>query len=274
LVQGVTVTLTRLGESDQLLTEVLQSLAAQTGARGEILFIEQKCDSTISADSFSNERWVCRIVRGPLPGLSAARNLSLKEAAFDQILFCDADAVARQGWAAALQAGLDAADVAIVGSRILPRWSGRPTILARSGVVLDQYSIYDLGTENNEVHRVVGAGFGLDRTKYPAQMFFDENLGRRDGRLFGGEESDLCQRVTAAGGRIMYVGDAVVEHVIPPDRLSALWVAKRLYYAGLGRGNAGGAPSPSRQPGLADWLLLPLILPPYTLGWLWGKLKR
>ena len=251
----------------------MQSLAMQTGAQGEILLIEQKVDSAISAEAFSNERWTCRILHGSLPGLSAARNLSLKEAAFDQILFCDSDAVAREGWAAALQLGLDASDVAITGSRILPRWSGRPTILARSAVVRDQYSIYDLGPETKEVERVVGAGFGLDRTKCSEQMFFDEALGRRDGRLFGGEESDLCRRVSAAGGRIMYIGGAVVDHVIPRERLSALWVAKRLFYAGCGRSKTGGAPSPSRKPGLADWLLLPLILPPYALGWLCGKLK-
>jgi hypothetical protein len=79
--------------------------------------------------------------------------------------------------------------------------------------------------------------------------------------------------MTTSGGRIMYVGGAVVDHVIPVDRLFALRPAKRIFCAGLGRGNAGSAPSPSRQPGLAGWFLLPLILPHDALGWLWSKLK-
>lgn len=271
MTQGLTLTVTRLGEPDDMLRETLAALAAQENAQGEILLIEQRVESTLTEEEFSNARWRCRIIRRRLSGLSAARNLSLAEARHDQVLFCDADAVAHDGWAAAMSAGLSQPGVAVVGSRILPRWTRRPPLLARSRVVRDQFSLYDLGEQNRDVARVVGAGFGLDRSSVRAEMHFDEDLGRRDGRLFGGEESDLCRRVTDAGGRILYIGAAVVDHVIQPERHSARWIMKRLFYAGLGRSQAGGAPSPSRQPGLSDWLLLPLILPPYALGWAWGR---
>ncbi len=270
----VTLTLTRLHEPDALLEEVLSHLAAQTGVTGEILLIEQKEGSSIDAEAYSNADWTCRIVTKRLRGLSAARNLSLQESRHDHILFCDADALARPGWAAAMHRALTDPQVAIVGSRILPRWSGSAPFLARANVVRDQYSLYDLGEDSLDVARVVGAGFGLDRSKHSDEMHFDEDLGRRDGRLFGGEESDLCQRVAAAGGAIRYVGDAVVEHVIQPERLRTSWILKRLYYAGYGRGTAGGSPNPSRRPNAADWLSLPLVLPPYALGWLAARLTR
>lgn len=268
---GVTLTVTRLGEPDEMLRETLAALAAQEGVSGEILLIEQKPDSAVSADAFTNDRWRCRIIHQRMPGLSAARNLSLAEARHDHVLFCDADAVAHPGWAASMSAALAEPAVAVVGSRILPRWTRRPPLLARSRVVRDQFSLYDLGTEPRDVPRVVGAGFGLDRSKFSTEMRFDEALGRRDGRLFGGEESDLCARVTAAGGRVVYVGSAVVDHVIQPERHRVRWIMKRLFYAGLGRSQAGGAPSPSQKPGLWDWLLLPAILPPYALGWARGR---
>ncbi|MEZ5723343.1 MAG: glycosyltransferase [Paracoccaceae bacterium] len=274
MVPGVTMTVTRLGEPDDMLRDCLAALAAQEGAQGEILLIEQKLDSDLRGADFSNTRWRCRIIRARLPGLSAARNLALEEAGFDQVLFCDADAVPHAGWAAAMQDALAQPGVAIVGSRILPRWTRRQPLLARAQVVRDQLSLYDLGEDSRDVPRVVGAGFGLDRAHHPEEMRFDEALGRRDGRLFGGEESDLCQRVAAAGGRIVYVGGAVVDHVIQPERHRARWILTRLYYAGLGRSQAGGAPSPSRKPGLWDWLLLPVILPPYALGWVRGRRGR
>ncbi len=269
----VTLTLTRLNEPDDLLHEVLQHLAAQTGITGEILLIEQKTDSTVNADTYSNARWTCRIIHQRLPGLSAARNLSIREAAHDHILFCDADALAKPGWAAALQKALASPNVAIVGCRILPRWSGRQPLLTHANVVRDQFSLYDLGTETKKAARVVGAGFGLDRSKFPTEMTFDEGLGRRDGKLFGGEESDLCHRVAAAGGTILYVGEAEVDHVIQPERMRLWWILKRLYYAGYGRGTAGGQPNPSRRPNLADWVSLPIVLPPYALGWLAARFK-
>lgn len=270
----VTLTLTRLGEPDDLLQDVLTCLADQTGIGGEILLIEQKSDSPIDASAYSNDRWTCRIIHQRLPGLSAARNLSLRESAHDHVLFCDADALASPGWAAAMHQALSRADVAVVGSRILPHWNGTPPLIARANVVRDQYSLYDLGPETLEVARVVGAGFGVDRSKFAGEMHFDEELGRRDGRLFGGEESDLCHRVTAAGGTILYVGEAEVRHVIQPERLRTSWLLKRLYFAGYGRGSLGGQPNPSRRPNLADWLSLPLVLPPYALGWLAARFSR
>lgn len=271
MAQGVTVAVTRLNEPDDMLAETLAALAAQDGAAGEILLVEQKPDSTLAEGEITNERWRLRILRKPMPGLSAARNLALAEAEHDHVLFCDADAVAHPGWSSALSTGLAEPDVAVVGSRILPRWLGRPPILAKSRVVRDQFSLYDLGTDTFEVPRVVGAGFGVHRARHKEQMYFDEALGRRDGRLFGGEESDLCRRVASAGGRVVYVGTACVDHVIQPERHSASWIMKRLYYAGVGRSQVGGAPAPSRSPGFWDWVLLPAILPPYALGWIRGR---
>ena len=267
----VTITLTRLSEPDALLEKVLARLASQSGVAGEILLIDQKPGSSIRAESHSNANWTGRTVLKPLPGLSAARNLSLAEASHDLVLFCDADALAHQGWAAALSGALSRPEVAVAGCRILPAWSGSPPLLARSRVVLDQYSLYDLGDEEREVARIVGAGFGVDRSACPEEMRFDEGLGRRGGRLFGGEESDLCHRVKRAGGRVVYVGKAVVDHVIQPERMRLGWILKRLFYAGFGRGGVGGAPNPSQKPGWADWLFLPVILPPYALGWLASK---
>jgi len=69
----------------------------------------------------------------------------------------------------------------------------------------------------------------------------------------------------------MYVGGAVIYHVIPAERCRTAWILKRLFYAGYGRSQIGGGPNPSRKPGVADWLLLPITLPPYALGWLAGK---
>lgn len=268
----VTLTLTRYAEPNDLVSDALRHLAAQQGATGEILFIDQSDDHGIHEADFANDRWRCRIIRRRMTGLSAARNLSLAEAAHDIVLFCDADALAASDWAAKLSEALSDPDIAVAGSRILPQWRARPPLLTASRVVRDQYSLFDLGMETRASHRVVGAGFGLDRTKASHEMRFDEDLGRRDGRLFGGEESDLCRRVTEAGQKIVYVGGAIVHHVIPEERCRVGWIMKRLYYAGYGRSQLGGAPSPSRQPGLADWLLLPATLPPYALGWLAGRL--
>ena len=91
-------------------------------------------------------------------------------------------------------------------------------------------------------------------------------LGRSGGKLFGGEDTDLCARVRAAGGKVVYNGRAVVDHQILPERITYRWLMRRMFYAGYGRGIRGGPPSPSHEMTVMDWLVLPIILPAYLIG--------
>lgn len=268
--RSATITLTRYREPDWLVDEALDSLAGQRDAIGEVVFLDQlwQEDYAKAVEERSTAALTFRCVPCEPNGLSYARNRGLELADNDIVLFIDPDAVADVDWAAGLTAALNEPGVAIAGSRILPRWRGTPPILARSKVVLDQYSLLDWGEETIPANRVVGAGFGLNKRRVGRNGYFDTEFGRRDGKLFGGEESELCSRVTASGGQIVYTGEALVHHQILPERLRWSWVYRRLYYAGIDRGRQGGMPDPSKRPGLADWLLLPLILPPYLAGYL------
>jgi glycosyltransferase involved in cell wall biosynthesis len=272
----VTITLTRYREPDWLVMETLESLAGQAGVCGEVILLDQnwRDDFAERVEALSSHHLVFQCRHCPEKGLSHARNMGVEQAAYPVVLFIDPDAVAEPGWARELARAVSQPGVAIVGSRILPRWRGRKPILARARVVLDQYSLIDLGAGQVETHRVVGAGFGLNKTVCPKEMYFDRGLGRRQGKLFGGEESDLCARVLRAGGEVVYTGRSVVHHQILPERLNAAWVFRRLYYAGIGRAQGGGAPNPTQKPGFWDWLLLPLILPPYALGWIRARTQN
>ena len=269
----VTITLTRYAESDELVSRAIRHALAQEGVEGEVLFVEQDVEKPLDATRFEDGNLAFRMIARKLGGLSEARNLALDEARYSLVLYLDADAMAEPDWALRLAEVLRSdPEVAVTGSRIVPGWPGKPPVWAKARVVSDQYSMLDLGGETKPWHRVVGAAFGLDMAKLGTEMRFDPMLGRREGKLFSGEESEFCARVVERGFDIRYVGGAVVTHEVSEERTRLPWVMRRLYYAGLGRSQVGGAPAPSRKPGLADWLTLPLILPPYALGWLQGKL--
>ena len=271
---SVTITLTRYAEPDSLVRQALSHALSQQGVLGEVLFIDQQMDAKLGPDDFPGPELQLRVVRKQLKGLSQARNLALDQAKHPIVIFLDADALAQPDFAANLAAELTKKAVGVAGARIIPRWSGEPPFLAKARAVYDQFSLLDLGAGTKPYHRVVGAGFGVDMAKLPSDFRFDEALGRRDGLLFGGEESDFCTRAQGLGLNVRYVGGAQVLHIVEPERMQLRWIMKRLVYAGHGRAKMGGTPSPGGKAKLADWLLMPLYLPPYAAGWLWGKMSK
>lgn len=269
----VCISITRYDEADTLIVKCLTAALNQTGVSGEVLFLDQNVDSVIDDRQFGNTALSLRVNRGHLQGLSEARNIALKKSPADLVLFLDADAIANPDWAMHLAVALSQPKVAVAGSRILPGWPGRAPILAKATAILDQYSMLDLGRQNRTVGKIVGAGFGVDRNKLASNFAFDTSLGRRGGKLFGGEETDFCNRARESGQQIVYCGKAVVTHLVDPDRLTLSWIMRRMFYAGAGRSAQGGGPSPSHKLNFWDWLFMPLYLPPYVAGWLYAKFR-
>lgn len=60
----------------------------------------------------------------------------------------------------------------------------------------------------------------LRRTAVEKHGAFDPSLGRTGKRLLGGEESDLFERLRKGGEQIWYVPDAVMWHIIGPEKLT------------------------------------------------------
>jgi len=272
----VTIAVTRYDEPDELARDALESLARQQGVAADVLFLDQRYDPVFAG---AIEGLSCPAVRfavRPIAvhSLSFARNQAIRAATGDILLFMDCDAIADPRWAAELVRVLRQDGVAVAGSRIVPRWARPPLLMARAHVVWEQYSLLDLGPGIREVARVVGAGFGIDRRRLGEDARFDETLGRRDGRLLSGEDSDICVRARVRGLRILYNGEALIEHQIAMARITHRWIFKRLFYAGANRATLGGSPSASH--GLSAWdaLFLPVIAIPYVAGYAWGRLRR
>ena len=269
----ISITLTRYREPNWLVWEALDSLARQRGIRAEVLFLDQMQDNETEAyiHELLSDDVAFEYIRIEERGLSYARNLAIERARNNILLFIDADAIAEPDWAKQLATLLTQPGVAVAGGKILPKWHGRPILLARSRLVMDQYSILDLGAGVREVARVVGTNFGINRAVGDGEANFDEAYGRQEGRLLSGEESDLCRRVRLCGRKVVYNGAALVHHQILRERISYSWVMKRIYYAGLLRAMQGGMPNPTQKTSFCDYLVLPAILPAYALGYFRGR---
>jgi GT2 family glycosyltransferase len=62
---------------------------------------------------------------------------------------------------------------------------------------------------------------------------FDTSLGRTGKQLIGGEESDLFERIEAAGMACYYVPRAVMYHIIPESKLTIDYFRRLAFNTGL-----------------------------------------
>jgi glycosyltransferase involved in cell wall biosynthesis len=139
-------------------------------------------------------------------GLNAARNTGIREARAPLIAFVDDDVLVPPGWLAALVEGAGRFQEAeAFGGPIRARFEGRaPRGCGREDPPI---TTLDLGDADREAEVVWGANFAVRRAAVDRIGPFDETIV-----LPHGDEEDWLERLRAAGGRIVYLAAAGLEH--------------------------------------------------------------
>jgi GT2 family glycosyltransferase len=214
-----------------ILSEVLDAVIAQ-GVGNPVVLVDMSTDDGV--------RRVCEARAGAvryfhLPesrGVSDSRNAVVGHVDTRYVVFLDSDAVPGPGWAAAMRGAFEREPAAaVVGARVLPRWTSRPPRLFTTGFAGDFLSLFDLGDKPLEVPRIMGTSYAIDLERVPAEPFPPE-LGYQIGNPLGGEEPELCARAARDGWRVLYEPRAVVRHVIQPERATWRSMLRRAFNAG------------------------------------------
>jgi len=188
-------------------------------------------------------------VRAPEPGLAVARNAALAAAGDAEVLvFCDDDAIPAADWLERLAARWREApaEVGCIGGRVLPRWQVPPPAWVGRGLH-PALSLLDLGEGTIELEPGRRDGYGANLSFRVAALRqigeFDPGLGAWRGYPLFGEETDAQIRLAAAGWRVLYAGDAVVEHRVEADRLTLRGLARRRFWFGVSSPAAAASPA-------------------------------
>lgn len=177
-----------------------------------------------------------RMVHEPEAGVSHARNRGLREARAELTAWIDDDERINEGFLAAYLAFFDEhPEATVAGGRIIAEYvTGRPRWMSKF-TEMPVANPMDFGPAVRAfpLGRVPGGGnMALRRSVALAYGGFDATLGRVGRELIGGEENDLFERLLRGGETIWYVPDAVMWHIIPPEKLSESYFRRLCYNVG------------------------------------------
>jgi len=219
----------------------LEALAPQAREEGLPVFVVDSGSDAADAEHLRRTALAfgTRYLRVNAKGVSRARNVAAGVAEGDWIVYLDDDAVPDPTWAANLKAVLSAQppSVAIVGGKIRPRLppgAGGVRLTARWKILLSCTDAEGQG-EVPKAFNICGANLAVRRSDLLAVGGFPEHLGRVGGRLISGEESYLIERVQEERKQTRYDSRFAVDHVIPEERLTVAWVARRAFWEGISR---------------------------------------
>ena len=225
----------------QSLRETLGHLRAQetSGFDTEIVVVDNHSrDDTRAvveslAPSFGGR---LRYVYEARQGKPYALNTGVEAARGRLLAFTDDDVHPDQRWLRRLASAFEGFGADCVYGKVLPLWLGeRPAWL--STYFLLRLGLLDYGDEpflaSSAQHLFIGANVALTREALIRMGPFNVNLGNQGRRMGGEEDTDLFERLLAAGARIAYAPDAVVYHNVPPERLRLGYFRKWHFDHGL-----------------------------------------
>jgi glycosyltransferase involved in cell wall biosynthesis len=254
---AVTVVVPTRGRSAYLEVTLDSLLRQRTRTPHEILVVDD--GATDATRDVSARAGVRCISHGGPRSLNAARNTGIRESRSPLVAFVDDDVQAPPGWLDALTRGAERnPDAEAFGGPIRARFEGGgPRSCGREEPPI---TTLDLGTEDCEAEVVWGANLAVRRSAVERIGEFDERIVRPHG-----DEEEWLERLRAAGGRIVYLAEAGLDHrrTAADSRLAPL---ARSAYA-RGRGARASDRRRGRAPGLGGELRV-------LLGCGWHTLRR
>ena len=216
----------------RLLAETVESVLAGDEVPAEIVIVDES--DTPAAELIpdgSSRGCHIRHLTTTARGLSWGRNAGAAAAAHDLLVFTDDDMTADPQWIPALVGTLSRAGSRdVVTGRVLPGGRETPGGFVPALAVSEKGAVYS-GRLGRDV--LAGGNMAIRRALFETMGGFDVRLGPGS-RFPAAEDNDLGFRLLEAGGRILYVPEALLYH--RAWRPASAYLPLRFAY---GRGKGG-----------------------------------
>ena len=172
-------------------------------------------------------------------GTSFARNAGILATSSELVGFIDDDEEVDTGWAETVFAAFADATVDYIGGPYAPVWEAEPPAWVnhpntRTGLGWADYGPVARPYEDDgfDAH-ALGGNTVMRRSCLERVGFYSEELGGRVGNRLGGEDTDMHQRLKAAGCHGMYLPNLVVHHHIPASRLTKRYMRRWAFWTSV-----------------------------------------
>ncbi|MFN3750054.1 MAG: glycosyltransferase [Thiobacillus sp.] len=200
----------------------LETLPARTW---EVVVVDNNSrDHTKQVVQAAQQDWPrLRYVFEPAQGLSHARNRGIAEAAGEVILFTDDDVLPEPDWLETTLAGLEKYGADACGGYIAPIWETPPPewlterFYGFLAVRTDRTDDYILSVTDQTPF---GANMAFRKKIFAQVGLFDTSRGRKGKVLASGEDSEMFERILAAGLKVAFLGNSRVHHKVESFRLT------------------------------------------------------
>lgn len=173
----------------------------------------------------------------PNQGLSYARNKGISEAKGDIIAFIDDDErIVAEFINSYIKLFDEHPDAMAAGGKIIAEYpTGRPRWMSHytERPIANPMDFGDYITPFPKGRIPGGGNMAMRRELFDSVGVFDTSLGRMGGKLIGGEESELFERIYSLGMKCYYAPRAVMYHIIPAEKLTTEYFEHLCYNTGV-----------------------------------------
>lgn len=176
-----------------------------------------------------------RVDRQEAAGLNAARMRGVKLTSRPVVAFLDDDVRVDPEWPAGVAAAFADGQLAVMAGRVVgdpelpvPKWVHPQKLM--------YLSVLDLGPTRTAIPgwaSPVGANLAMTRAALEDAGGFRPGLDRDGSSLLSGGDTELVQRIVAAGGTVAYWPAATVFHHVAKQRLTKSWFRRRAMAQGF-----------------------------------------